>query len=58
MFSYQVTSRKEWARSRSLHLDAHFGAHVLEHDSDGVNDFLIGAVFAIDDHPVLGLLPD
>jgi hypothetical protein len=44
------------ARRRSLHLDAHFGAHALEHDADGVNDFLIRMVFATNDYLVFGLL--
>jgi hypothetical protein len=44
------------ARRRSLHLDAHFGAHVLEHDADGVNVFLNRMVFAINDYLVFRLL--
>jgi len=41
------------ARRRSLHLDAHFGAHVLEHDADGVDDLLVLMRLAIFDDEVL-----
>src|SRR5271170_5336556 len=43
------------SRPNSLHLDAHFGAHVLEHDADGVNDFLVRMGLAILDYLMLGL---
>ncbi|HKN29383.1 MAG TPA: hypothetical protein VJY34_16440, partial [Roseiarcus sp.] len=41
--------------SPSLYLDAYLGAHVLEHDADGVNDFFVLVGLAVLDDKVLRL---
>jgi hypothetical protein len=53
LFELSLTRLIGFLEPKSLHLDPHFGAHVLEHDAYRVDDFLVVVRFAILDHLML-----